>query len=562
MPFGMVQLSPDTDPDSGLYRHKDTVIYGFSFAHSPGHWGEIMLMPTNGRTKKSEDWRDAWKSEFSKDAEKAEPGYYAVHLNNYGIDVEITSEKRSAIQRYQLQNGDTCRLFVDLMHGNELAYYDIRAHGDTAISGYRASGRPGREDVLSFYLVFSRPFIAFDQLMHRTNMTHPETGKIITVMEEIQAFSLLFPPSQEGRNELIVKGGLSFADERGATANVYHEIPGWEFESIRQRAEETWNETLHKTAAQAVNANETEILSLYYTSLYRLYLSVQLKSDADGRYRGADHIVHSDKTYERYGGFPLKEAWFNFFPLMARIEPGLAKIWLLNFADAMAESDQIADPDIPDPFPLACASYELLQAGSPDGDLRPLLYSINRQVEREEKKWFSASALSPVKFPSSYFTGYYALSQIALLLGDDALSLPLRTRAYEWTKYYPVTGHPRELKAGDRFMEIPGEFPYVLFDKENFVIASGGPDVLDKNITAHFMLLFSNAGTEALNNYTQEELYFLPRYYSSGQQQQRKKTEEALTRGQLKRDVPYRTAEAAESVNTVLRIGLHSWQQP
>src|SRR4029453_16243811 len=57
MPFGMVQLSPDTrltgwDGCSG-YHYSDNIIYGFSHTHLSGtgisDYGDILLMPTVNR---------------------------------------------------------------------------------------------------------------------------------------------------------------------------------------------------------------------------------------------------------------------------------------------------------------------------------------------------------------------------------------------------------------------------------------------------------------------------------------------------------------------------------
>ncbi|MFN5621246.1 MAG: glycoside hydrolase family 92 protein, partial [Flavobacteriales bacterium] len=124
LPFGMVQLSPDTRLEGwdgcGGYHYDDQHIYGFSHTHLQGtgvpDYCDILLMPTNHRIKIADKWNDAYKSAFNHNSEKAEPGYYKVRLDDYNIDVELTATERTGIHRYSFAPGDSCRLFLDFMH--------------------------------------------------------------------------------------------------------------------------------------------------------------------------------------------------------------------------------------------------------------------------------------------------------------------------------------------------------------------------------------------------------------------------------------------------------------
>ena len=96
MPFGMMQLSPDTRLDgwdgcSG-YHYSDSEIYGFSHTHLSGtgvsDYGDILLMPTNKIIfNNGADGKEGYKSKFSHNKEIAEPGFYKVHLDDTNIDV-------------------------------------------------------------------------------------------------------------------------------------------------------------------------------------------------------------------------------------------------------------------------------------------------------------------------------------------------------------------------------------------------------------------------------------------------------------------------------------------
>jgi putative alpha-1,2-mannosidase len=93
----MVQLSPDTrlsgwDGCSG-YHYSDNVIYGFSHTHLSGtgisDYGDILMMPTVGKVfltamnaDQPNDTLKGYASRFSHQNESAQPGYYAVKLDN------------------------------------------------------------------------------------------------------------------------------------------------------------------------------------------------------------------------------------------------------------------------------------------------------------------------------------------------------------------------------------------------------------------------------------------------------------------------------------------------
>ena len=111
MPFGMMQLSPDTRLDgwdgcSG-YHYTDSYIYGFSHTHLSGtgisDYGDVLLMPTNTHNfNNGADGKKGYRAHFSHDNEIAEPGYYKVHLDSTNISVELTVSNRSGLHKLYL----------------------------------------------------------------------------------------------------------------------------------------------------------------------------------------------------------------------------------------------------------------------------------------------------------------------------------------------------------------------------------------------------------------------------------------------------------------------------
>ena len=118
VPFGMVQLSPDThilgwDASSG-YHYEDSTIYGFSHTHLSGtgigDMGDVLLLPYSNTNKIKPVGL------FNKKDESATPGYYKVHLKNYAITAELTSTKRVGLHRYSYKNSAERKVMFDLGH--------------------------------------------------------------------------------------------------------------------------------------------------------------------------------------------------------------------------------------------------------------------------------------------------------------------------------------------------------------------------------------------------------------------------------------------------------------
>ena len=168
LPFGMMQLSPDTrlegwDGCSG-YHFTDEYIYGFSHTHLSGtgisDYGDVLLMPTdrvnfnNGANGKA-----GYRAHFSHDNENASPGYYKIKLDSTNIDVELTVSLRSGIHKYQYPSKDNQYLVLDLDHRDKLLNYKIQKLNDFEINGYRHSSAWAKDQRLFYHIKFSHPII-------------------------------------------------------------------------------------------------------------------------------------------------------------------------------------------------------------------------------------------------------------------------------------------------------------------------------------------------------------------------------------------------------------------
>jgi predicted alpha-1,2-mannosidase len=340
-PFGMVQLSPDTrlegwDGCSG-YHYTDSLIYGFSHTHLQGtgvaDYCDILFMPTNHRIKVAHKWNDAYKSHFDHNSEQAQPGYYKVHLDDYNIDAELTTTPRTGIHRYTFSPGDSCRLFIDMMHRDELLRYDIQTIGDTVIYGYRISKGWAEEQHCYFYAVFSEPFHDFTQL----DLSYVETddeGVKKSVLEQVQVFSLQFEPVRQ----ITVKVGISGVDCEGAKKNLHQEAQHWDFNRYRLEARKSWEQCLEKAK---INDSDPDEMAKYYTSLYHCYTVPNLWSDVDSRYRGEDKKIHTASGYKRYTVFSLWDTFRAYHPLMSVLEPEITRDWIVTFLEIYKERGEL-----------------------------------------------------------------------------------------------------------------------------------------------------------------------------------------------------------------------------
>jgi predicted alpha-1,2-mannosidase len=328
VPFGMVQLSPDTwngdwDHCSG-YHFDDTSMMGFSHTHlsgtGVGDLLDVLVMPAVGPVHTEPGPRDhpaiGYRSRFSHADEQAEPGYYSVLLKDYGIKAELSASARVGMHRYTFPLDPTSHFIVDLEHGiialpgrenTKVLSAEMRIVGNDALMGGRRVGEwaPGR--YIYFAMRFSRPFDGA-RLVSGNTLLDPSVREA----KGTSVKSVLLFPSRE--NEVIqVKVGLSAVSAEGALRNLEAEIPGWDFDQVRYAAKQAWERELGKIVIETSRADHKEI---FYTALYHSFVAPTLFSDVDGQYRGMDLEVHSLRPGENnYTTYSLWDTYRALHPL-------------------------------------------------------------------------------------------------------------------------------------------------------------------------------------------------------------------------------------------------------
>jgi len=158
VPFGMIQLSPDTQIKprkeaygwAAGYRYEDHTIVGFSHTHfsGTGHsdLGDVLLMPIAGEVRFERGEVDkpgsGYTSRFSHATEIAQPGYYAVTLDDYGVRAELTAAARVGVHRYTFPAGRAAHVLIDLRtslydYPGKVLWSRLRLRSDGTVTGFR-----------------------------------------------------------------------------------------------------------------------------------------------------------------------------------------------------------------------------------------------------------------------------------------------------------------------------------------------------------------------------------------------------------------------------------------
>ena len=484
-PYAMVQLSPDThimgwDASSG-YHYDDHQIYGFSHTHLSGtgigDLGDVLLLPFSGG--------DSIKpvATFKKETEKATPGYYAVRLENLGVNVELTSTDRVGFHRYTFDNPKDRRVMLDLGHvlqpnwGHKLVSNDYQLVNDSTVEGtYKTQGWAHFHSV-SYRVTFSEPMTKIYQYIDGKMRSDSLFLKLHS--EKDLKFHYRF---KESDKPLLVKVALSPVDVEGAEKNMEAELPGWDFDQVRAESADIWNKALNKIQ---IETNDPVIRKNFYTALYHTMIAPFAYQDVDGRYLGMDKKVHTAAAgYTNYTAFSLWDTFRALHPLMTIINPSLAS----DMGNALVQG--YMEGTILPKWPLA-SSYTGCMVGYPavsvladlvakdlaKGDLnlwaeagaRSSVYRadlaekfkgtreldlITRHVYYKDKFGFVPADSIPESVSWGLEMAYYdwCIAQIAAKAGNDTLAKAYQEKASYYKRYLdPETKLMRGVMADGSF---------------------------------------------------------------------------------------------------------------
>lgn len=351
VPFGMVQLSPETDtisyeqngkynPDvykyCAGYQYDDHSITGFSHTHfsGTGHsdLGDFLVMPTVGQLKLNPGTatqpKSGYRSNFSHANEVSAADYYKVKLDDYDITAEMTASTRVGFHQYTFPKSDQSHIILDLMAGiynyeDKNVWTYLHVVNDTLVTGYRQTNGWAKNRVLYFAMKFSKPFIAYGNRNYsKKEVYRGFWGKFNQSKNfpEVAAQRLraYFDFKTEDGEKIKVKFALSPVSMEGALNNMQAEIPGWDFDAVKEAGQKTWEQELSKITIQTKSLAEKQN---FYTAMYHAMINPTIYMDADDKYKGLDQNVHVAKGFTNYTTFSLWDTYRALHPLFNIIEP-------------------------------------------------------------------------------------------------------------------------------------------------------------------------------------------------------------------------------------------------
>ncbi len=349
VPFGFVQLSPDTDtipydkegrynPDvyryCAGYQYLDRTIVGFSHTHfnGTGHsdLGDFLIMPTVGKLQLNPGTADhpetGYRSRFRKATEKASPGYYRVHLDDPDVEAELTATLRAGFHQYTFPETDSAHIILDMLHGiynydGKVLWAYVQVHNDTLITGYRITRGWARTRYIYFALSFSKPFKSYgfrndEQPVYKGFWRKFNQQENFPEMagRKIRAH---FDFSTHDGEKIKIKIGLSAVSMDGALQNLQTEIPDWNFEKSRMAALKAWDKEFSLIRIEGSNDQKTN----FYTALYHVLQSPVVYNDVDSLYRGVDQNIHKASGFTNYTTFSLWDTYRAEHPLLTLLYP-------------------------------------------------------------------------------------------------------------------------------------------------------------------------------------------------------------------------------------------------
>ena len=373
VPFGSVQLSPDTDEQPiniggkynkdtykycAGYQYDDREIVGFSHTHfsGTGHsdLGDFLIMPTVGGLQLTPgdkgDSRSGFRSAFSHSTEVAEADYYKVLLEDDNILAEMTATTRVGFHQYTFPKSDNAHIILDLMHG--IYNYDdknvwtfARVENDHTVVGYRQTNGWARTRTVYFAMEFSKPFTSYGY----RNFAREEYKGFWRKFEQSKNFPEMagkqlrayFDFKTDKNEKIKVKFALSPVSTAGVMKNLETEIPHWDFERTKREGQAAWNRELGKIAVTTLDKGE---MTNFYTAMYHAFISPTVYADVDGQYKGLDQNVHQANGFTNYTTFSLWDTYRALHPFFNIIQPKRNRDMIHSM---MAHYDQSAEHMLP-----------------------------------------------------------------------------------------------------------------------------------------------------------------------------------------------------------------------
>lgn len=292
VPYGMVRVSPDSDPRTHVgYDYEVSKISGFSVNRISGigcggAGGNISLKPAKKDTVIS----------INKDLELVIPGYYITVLNN-GIKAEFTATNNVAIEKYHYPIWKEAPMYINFASSfTKVLDVKYEVVSENEIQGYVHAGNTCDHGAYKLYF----------------NLTTNKSFKVVSKTE--RDVELLF--NSDELRPVEVRIALSPIDMETARKENKN-VEKLTFEQIKKQAADAWEKILSRIDIK--DATEEDLM-LFYTSLYRVFLSPANVTSVDGRFLGTDGNVYPKSDFTYHSSWSMWDTYRTKFPLITLLD--------------------------------------------------------------------------------------------------------------------------------------------------------------------------------------------------------------------------------------------------
>ena len=351
MPFGMVQLGPDTRTIGTGYHYNDKNILGFSHVHKSGagcsDFQDILFLPLAANTRTDTITvlhRAQFATPFSHESELSNPGYYSLDLYDHSLKAELTASLRCGVQRYNYTNQGPKSIIIDLEHGSDcgcsivkeqdadrVVSSSIEMIDNKTICGSRVTIGFSPEQHVYFYSSFSQPIKTISFFVNNKKVNHIKAAVGVN-LKVIVTF-------EDSSQPIEIKTGISPVDIAGARKNLLAEADKNSFDLIKNETHKRWAEVL---SAVNIETKDTKKRKIFYTALFNMMHYPTLYSDVDNRFRGSDRVIRQTDGHAYYGG--VMGLWDTFraaCPLQSVLQPKVMEDYVKTCLDFYKYSGQL-----------------------------------------------------------------------------------------------------------------------------------------------------------------------------------------------------------------------------
>jgi len=536
MPFGMVQLSPDTRltgwDGCSAYHYSDSIIYGFSHTHLSGtgcsDYGDILLMPmcgkysllndTNVLYNENKEFMFPYSSGFSHNTEFSSPGFYSVHLNEPDIDVSLTVTERTGMHKYAFNKNGQAYIILDLKHRDMVLDAWVKQISPTRLVGMRKSKAWAEEQYVFFAIDFNTEISVVE------DWSDPQKSDYNSKKYCGDNLVLALRAEKRDIDEILVKVALSPVSVEGAIKNMEKENPGWDFNKIKDNAAEEWNKELSRII---VKGSSDDDIKTFYTALYHTMIHPNIYQDVDGRYRGTDLKIHNSESFTNYTVFSLWDTYRATHPLYTIIQQKRTLDFIKTFLDMYQKGGKLPMWELASNYTGCMIGYHSIPPivdaylkGIRDFDTDLALKAIISTAETDElgKKDYIKYGFIPIESEHEsisktleYAYDDWCIAQFAKALGKNEIykTYLIRSQAYKnildtntgfmRPRYNNAWKTPFDAKEVDFNFTEANSWQYSFYvphDISGFIEMIGGKDVFEQKLDSLFKVSSETYGKD------------------------------------------------------------------